>query len=166
MFQRELFFKARVDRIPRKSQLPRGQPSSHQRPRKTHAPVYARKMYVQRGCDPTHKLVVGAVMPFDSRLQTAAKVQDNRIVGRYAGPYGKLDDSSGAVIVSQLIESCSRNEKAEAVGNVFGMGSPIESQIDEANYAIWKGNYLETAFFWLACSEGIPLQSKHDPLLR
>jgi hypothetical protein len=45
-------------------------------------------MYVQRGCDPINKLVLGAVMPFDSRLQTVAKVKDNRIVGRYAGLYG------------------------------------------------------------------------------
>ena len=72
-------------------------------------------MYIQRGCDPINKLVLGAVMPFDSRLQTVAKVKDNRIVGRYAGLYGKLDDSIGAVIVSQLIESGSRNEKAETV---------------------------------------------------
>ena len=70
-------------------------------------------------------------MPFDSRLQTVAKVQDDRIVGRYAGLYGKLDDSIGAVIVSQLIESSSRNEKAKAVRRVFGMGRRIKGQIDE-----------------------------------
>jgi len=81
-----------------------------------HAAIYASKMYVQRGRDPINKLVLGAVMPFDSRLQTVAKVKDNRIVGRDAGLYGKLDDSIGAVIVSQLIESGSRNEKAETVG--------------------------------------------------
>jgi hypothetical protein len=130
-----------------------------------HAAICTCEMYIQRGRDPINKLVVGAVMPFDSRFQTVAKVQHNRIFGRYAGPYGKPDDSIGAVIVSQLIESCSRNEKAKAVGNVFGMGRRIESQIDEANYAIWKGDYLETAFFWFASSEGIPLQGEDDPLL-
>jgi hypothetical protein len=122
-------------------------------------------MYIQRGRDPINKSVVGAVMPFDSRLQTVAKVQDNRIVGRYAGPYGKLDDSIGTVIVSQLIESGSRNEKAKAVGNVFGIGRRIKGQIDEANCAIWKGDYLETAFFWFASSEDIPLQGEDDPVL-
>ena len=122
-------------------------------------------MYIQRGRDPINKSVVGAVMPFDSRLQTVAKVKDNRIVGRYAGLYGKLDDSIGAVIVSQLIESGSRNEKAKAVGYVFGMGCRIKGQIDEANCAIWKGDYLETAFFWFASSEDIPLQGEDDPVL-
>jgi hypothetical protein len=122
-------------------------------------------MYIQRGRDPINKSVVGAVMPFDSRLQTVAKVQDNRIIGRCAGPYRKLDDSIGAVIVSQLIESGSRNEKAKTVGNVFGIGRRIKGQIDEANCAIWKGDYLETAFFWFASSEDIPLQGEDDPVL-
>jgi len=112
-----------------------------------HAAIYACKMYIQRGRDPINKLVVGAGMPFDSRFQTVAKVQDNRIIGRYAGPYGKLDDSIGAVIVSQLIESGSRNEKAKTVGYVFGMGRRIKSQIDETHRAMWKGDYLVTAFF-------------------
>jgi hypothetical protein len=122
-------------------------------------------MYIQRGRDPINKSVVCAVMPFDSRLQTVSKMQDNRIVGRYAGPYGKLDDSIGTVIVSELIESGSRNEKAKAVGYVFGMGCRIKGQIDEANCAIWKGDYLETAFFWFASSEDIPLQGEDDPVL-
>jgi hypothetical protein len=112
-----------------------------------HAAIYACEMYIQRGRDPINKLVVGAVMPFDSRYQTVAKVQDNRIVGRYAGPYGKLDNSIGAVIVSQLIEGGSRNEKAKIVGYVFGMGSRIKGQIDETHRAMWKGDYLETALF-------------------
>ena len=130
-----------------------------------HAAIYASKMYVQRGRDPINKLVVGAIMPFDSRLQTVAKVKDNRIVGRYAGLYGKLDDAIGAVIVSQLIESGSRNEKAETVGYVFGMGRRIKGQVDEADRAMWKGDYLEVAFFWFARSEDIPLQSQDDPIL-
>ena len=112
-----------------------------------HAAIYASKMYIQRGRDPINKLVVGAIMPFDSRLQTIAKVQYDRIVGRYAGLYGKLDDSIGAVIVSQLIESGSRNEKAKTVGYVFGMGRRIKGQIDETHRAMWKGDYLEIAFF-------------------
>jgi hypothetical protein len=103
-------------------------------------------------------------MPFDSRLQTVAKVQDNRIVGRYAGLYRKLDDSIGAVIVSELIESGSRNEKAKTVGYVFGMGCRIKSQIDETHRTMREGNYLETAF-WFANSEDIPLQSEDGPLL-
>src|SRR5580692_6931660 len=122
-------------------------------------------MYIQRGRDPTNKLVVSTVMPFDSRLQTVAKVQDNRIVGRYAGLYRKLDDSIGAMIVSQPIESSSRNEKAKTFGYVFGIGRRIKGQIDEANCAIWKGDYLETAFFWFANSEDIPLQGEDDPVL-
>src|ERR1700738_4255238 len=109
LFQGELSFKVSVDRIPRKSQLPRGQPSGHQESRKMHAAIYACKMYIQRGRDPINKLVVGAGMPFGRRLQTVAKVQDDRIIGSYAGLYGKLHDSIGAVIVSQLIESGSRN---------------------------------------------------------
>ena len=130
-----------------------------------HAAIYACKMYIQRGRDPINKLVVGAGMPFDSRFQTVAKVQDNRIIGRYAGPYGKLDDSIGAVIVSQLIESGSRNEKAKTVGYVFGMGRRIKRQIDKTHRAMWEGDYLETAFFWFASSEDIPLQGEDDPLL-
>jgi len=70
-----------------------------------HAAIHACKMYIQRGRDPIDKLVVGSVVPFDSRNQTVAKVQNNRVVGRNAGSYGKLDDSIGAVIVSKLIES-------------------------------------------------------------
>jgi hypothetical protein len=122
-------------------------------------------MYIQRGRDPTNKLVVSTVMPFDSRLQTAAKVQDNRIVGRYAGLYRKLDDSIGAVVVSQLIESGSRNEKVETVGDVFRMGRRIKGQIDETHRAMWEGDYLEAAFLLFASSEGIPLQGKYDALL-
>ena len=112
-----------------------------------HAAVCAGEVYIQRGRDPINKLIVGAVVPFDSRRQTVAKVQNNRIVGRNAGLYGKLDDSIGAVIVSQLIESGSRNEKAKTVGYVFGMGRRIKGQIDETHRAMWKGDYLETAFF-------------------
>src|ERR1700693_2685935 len=93
-----------------------------------HAAVDACKMYIQRGRDLINKSVVGAVMPFDSRLQTVAKVQDNRIVGRYAGPYGKLDDSIGTVIVSQLIESGSRNEKSQRGWQGFGGGRGREGQ--------------------------------------
>jgi hypothetical protein len=130
-----------------------------------HAAIYACKMYIQRGRDPSNKLLIGAVMPFNSRLQAVAKVQDNRIVGRYAGLYGKLDDAIGAVIVSQLIESGSRNEKAETVGYVFGMGRRIKNQIDETHRTMWKGNYLETAFFLFASSEDIPLQGEDDALL-
>jgi hypothetical protein len=122
-------------------------------------------MYIQRGRDPINKLVVGAVMPFDSRLQTVAKVQDDRIVGRYAGLYGKLDDSIGAVIVSQLIKSGSRNEKAKTVGYVFGMGRRIKGQIDETHRSMWEGDYLEAAFFLFANSEDIPLQHQNGPLL-
>jgi hypothetical protein len=122
-------------------------------------------MYIQRGRNPINKLLIGAVMPFDSRFRTAAKVQDNRIVGRYAGPYGKLDDSIGEVIVSQLIESGSRNEKAKTVGYVLGLGRRIKGQIDETYRAMWEGDYLETAFFWFASSEGIPLQRENGPLL-
>jgi hypothetical protein len=122
-------------------------------------------MYIQRGRDPINKLVVGAVIPFDSRFQTVAKVQDNRIVGRDAGPYGKLDDPIGAVIVSQLIESGSRNEKVKAVGYVFGMGGRIKDQIDEAHRAMWERDYLEPVFFWFASSEGILLQGEDDSVV-
>jgi hypothetical protein len=131
-----------------------------------HAPVYACKVYIQRGREPINQLVVDAAMPFDSQPQTVAKVYDNRIFGRYAGPYGKFDDSIGAVIVSQLIESRSRNEKAGAVGNVVWIGGRIKGQIDEANRAVWKGDNLEIAFFWFARSKDIPLQGEDDPLLR
>jgi hypothetical protein len=89
-----------------------------------HAP-YARAKCLQRGRDPINKMVVRTGMPFGSRFQTVAKVQDNRIIGSYAGLYGKLDDSIGAVIVSQLIESGSRNEKAKTIGYVFGMSRRI-----------------------------------------
>jgi hypothetical protein len=122
-------------------------------------------MYIQRGREPINKLVVGAVMPFDSRFQTVAKVQDNRIVGRDARPYGKLDDSIGAVVVSQLIESGSRNEKVKAVGYVFGMSGRIKGQIDETHRAMWEGDYLEPVFLWFASSEGIPLQGEDDPMV-
>ena len=130
-----------------------------------HAAICACKMYIQRGRDPINKLVVGAVIPFDRRFQTVAKVQDNRIVGRYAGPYGKLDDSIGTVIVSQLIESGSRNEKLKAVRRVVGIGRRIKGQIDETHRAMWEGDYLEAAFLLFASSEGIPLQGKYDALL-
>src|ERR1700684_2857537 len=118
LFQREIFFKVSFDSIPRKSQLPRGQPSGHQGSRKMHAAICACKMYIQRGRDPINKLVVGAGIPFDRRFQTVAKVQDNRIIGRYARPYRKLDDSIGAMMVSQPIESSSRNEKGKTFGYV------------------------------------------------
>src|ERR1700692_4107915 len=119
LFQRKISFKVSFDGIPRKSQLPRGQPSAHQGSRKMHAAICACKMYIQRGRDPTNKLVVGAGMPFDSRLQTVAKMQDNRIISRYAGSSRKADDSMGSMIVSQPIESSSRNEKAKTFGYVF-----------------------------------------------
>jgi hypothetical protein len=119
-------------------------------------------VYIQRGREPINQLVVDA----DSQPQTVAKVYDNRIFGRYAWPYGKFDDSIGAVIVSQLIESRSRNEKAGAVGNVFWIGGRIKGQIDEANRTVWKGDNLEIAFFWFASSKDIPLQGEDDPLLR
>jgi hypothetical protein len=122
-------------------------------------------MYIQRGRDPINKLVVGAVTLFDSRFQTVAKMQDDRIVGRYAGSYGKLDDPIGAVIVSQLIESGSWNEKTKAAGDVAGMGRRIKGQIDEAHRAMREGYYLETALFRFASSEGIPLQREDDPVL-
>jgi hypothetical protein len=122
-------------------------------------------MYIQRGRDPINKLVVGTVMPFDSRFQTVAKVQDNCIVGRDAGPYGELDDSIGAVIVSQPIEGGSRNEKVKAIGCVFGMGGRIKGQIDETHRAMWEGDYLEPGFFRFASSEGIPLQGEDDPMV-
>src|SRR6202521_5039262 len=111
-----------------------------------HAAVCASEVYIQRGRDPINKVVVGAVVPFDSRRQTVAKGQNDRIVGRNAGLYGKLDDSIGAVIVSQLIESDSRNEKPKAVRRISGMGRRIKGQIDETHHAIWERNYLETAF--------------------
>ena len=128
-----------------------------------HAAIYACKMYIQRGRDPINKSVVGAVMPFDSRLQTVAKVQDNRIFGRYAGPHSKFDNSIGAVIVSQLIESHSRNEKAGAIGSVLRISRRIKGQIDEANRAIWKGDYFVIACFPFASPEDVPLQGKDDP---
>ena len=130
-----------------------------------HAAIYARKMYIQRGRDPINKLVVGSEVLFDSRNQAVAKVKDNRVVGRNAGSYGKFDDSIGAVIVSKLIESGARNEKVEAVRHVFGIGRRIKGQVDEADRAIWKGDYLEAAFFWFARSEDIPLQGQDDPVL-
>jgi hypothetical protein len=123
-------------------------------------------MYIQRGRDPINKLVVGAVTLFDSRFQTVAKMQDDRIVGRYAGTYGNLHDSIGAVIVSQLIESGSRNEKTKTAGYVSGMNRRIKGQIEEAHRAMREGYYLETAFFRFASSEGIALQSEDDPVLR
>ena len=122
-------------------------------------------MYVKRGRDPINKLVVGSVVPFDSRNQTVAKVKDNRVVGRNAGSYGKFDDSIGAVIVSKLIESGARNEKIKAVRRVFGIGRRIKRQVDEADRAIWKGDYLEAALFWFARSEDIPLEGQDDPVL-
>jgi hypothetical protein len=123
-------------------------------------------MYIQRGRDLIDKLVVDAVMPVDSRYQAVPKVQSDGIVGRNTGPYCKLHDSIGAVIISKLIESSSRNEKVKAVGLVFGMGRRIESQVDEANRAIWKGDYLETGFFWFASAEDIPLQGQDESPLR
>src|SRR6202051_2720111 len=130
-----------------------------------HAAVCAGGVYIQRGRDPINKLIVGAVVPFDSRKQTVAKVQNNRVVGRNAGSYGKLDDSIGAVIVSKLIESGARNEKAKAVRHVFGVGRRIKGQVDEADRAMWKGDNLEAALFWFARSEDIPLQGQDDPVL-
>ena len=130
-----------------------------------HAAIYACKMYIQRGRDPINKLVVGAVMPFDSRFQTVAKMQDNRIVGREAGPYGKLHDSIGAVIVRQPIEGGSRNEKVKAIGCVFGMGGRIKGQIDETHRAMWEGDYLEPVFFSFASFERTPLQGEDDPIV-
>jgi hypothetical protein len=130
-----------------------------------HAAICACKMYIQRGRDPTNKLVVGAGMPFDSRFQTVAKVQDNRIIGRYAGAYRKLDDSIGAMIVSQPIESSSRNEKAKTFGYVFGMGRRIKGQIDQTHRAMWEGDYSEAAFFRIANAEGISFQCQDDPVL-
>src|ERR1700681_2617058 len=111
LFQRELFFKIGVDRISRKPQLPRCQPSAHQRRRKMHAAIYACKMYIQRGRDPINKLVVGSVVPFDSRNQTVAKVKNNRVVGRNAGSYGKLDDSIGPAIVRKRLEGGAGTKK-------------------------------------------------------
>lgn len=130
-----------------------------------HAAIYACKMYIQRGRDPIDKLVVGSVVPFDSRNQTVAKVQNNRVVGRDAGSYGKLDDSIGAVIVSKLIESGARNEKVKAVRHVFGIGRRIKGQVDEADRAMWKGDNLKAGFFWFANSEDISLQGQDDAVL-
>jgi hypothetical protein len=130
-----------------------------------HAAKYACEIYIQRGRDPINKLVVDTVLPIDSRYQTVPKVQSNGVVGRNTGPYSKLHDSIGAVIVSKLIESGSRNEKVKAIGIVFGMGRRIESQVDEANRAIWKGDYLETGF-WGASTEDIPLQGQDESPLR
>ena len=130
-----------------------------------HAAIYACKMYMQRGRDPINKLVVGSVVPFDSRKQTVAKVQNNRVVGCNAGSYGKLDYSIGAVIVSKLIESGARNEKVKAVRHVFGIGRRIKGQVDEADRAMWKGDNLKAGFFWFANSEGISLQGQDDSVL-
>src|ERR1700676_804900 len=165
LFQRELFFEVGVDRISRKPQLPRCQPSAHQRPRKMHAAIYLCKMYIQRGRDPIDKLVAGAVVRFDRRKQAVAKVQNNRVAGRNAGPYGKLGDSIGAVIVGKLIESDSWNEEVKAIRQVSGMGRRIKGQVDEADRAMWKGDYLETVFFRYVNSAGISLQGKDDPVL-
>ena len=130
-----------------------------------HAAIYACKMYIQRGRDPINKLVVDSVVPFDSRKQAVAKVQNNRVVGRDAGSYGKLDDSIGAVIVSKLIESGARNEKVKAVRHVFGIGRRIKGQVDEADRAMRKGDNLKTGLFWFANSEGISLQGQDDSVL-
>ena len=146
LFKRKLFFKIGVDRISRKPQLPRCQPSAHQGSRKMHAAIYKCEMYIQRGRDPMNKSVVDAVMPIDRQYQTVPKVQSNGIIGHNTGPYSKLHDSIGAVIVSKLIESSSRNEKVKAVGLVFGTGRRIKSQADEANRAIWKGNIWRPGF--------------------
>ena len=130
-----------------------------------HAAICVCKMYIQRGRDPIDKLVVGAVVPIDCRNQTVAKVKNNRVVGRNAGPYGKLDDSIGAVIVSKLIESGARNEKAKAVRHVFGMRRRIKGQVDEADRAMWEGDNLKAGFFRLANSKNISLQGQDDPVL-
>ena len=130
-----------------------------------HAAIYACEMYIQRGRDPIDKLVVDAVLPIDSRYQAVPKVQSDGVVGRNTGPYSKLHDSIGAVIVSKLIESGSRNEKVEALAHVVGISHWIERQVDEANRAMWKGDYLEIAFVWLASTEVIPLQGKDEPSL-
>jgi hypothetical protein len=166
LLHRELSFKIGVDGISCKPQLPPRQPSTHQGSRKMHAAIYTCEMYIKRGRDPMNKFVVDAVMPIDRRYQTVPKVQSNGIVGRNTGPYRKLHDSIGAVIVSELIESGSRNEKIKAVGLVFGTGRRIKSQVDEANRAMWKGDYLETGFFWFASAEDIPLQGQDEPPLR
>ena len=162
---RELFFKVSVDRFSHKPQLPRRQPSTHEGSWEMHAAIYACEMYIKRGRDMIDKLVVDAVMPIDSRHQTVQKVQSDGIAGRNTGPYRKLHDSIGAVIVSKLIESSSRNEKVKAVRLVFGTGRRIEGQVDEADRAIWKGDNLKTGFFWFANSEGISLQGQDDPVL-
>src|ERR1700730_6066121 len=122
-------------------------------------------MYIKRGRDMIDKLVVDAIMPIDSRHQTVQKVQSDGIAGRNTGPYRKLHDSIGAVMVAKLIESSSRNEKVKAVRLVFGTGRRIEGQVDEADRAIWKGDNLKTGFFWFANSEGISLQGQDDPVL-
>src|SRR3981081_344343 len=146
LFQRKLFFKTGVDPISRKPQLPRCQPSTHQRRRKMHAALYACNMYMPSRRAPINKLVVGSVVPFDSRKQTVAKVQNNRVVGCNAGSYGKLDYSIGAVIVSKLIESGARNEKVKAVRHVFGIGRRSKGQVDGADRAMWKGAKLQEVF--------------------
>jgi hypothetical protein len=92
-------------------------------------------------------------------------VQNNRVVGRNAGSYGKLGDSIGAVIVSKLIESGARNEKVKAVRHVVGIGRRIEGQVDEADRAMWKRDNLKAALFWFANPEGISLQGQDDSAL-
>src|SRR5258708_14009328 len=47
LLQRELSFKIGVDRISRKPQLPRRQPSTHQGSRNRHAAIYALAMYIE-----------------------------------------------------------------------------------------------------------------------
>jgi hypothetical protein len=69
------------------------------------------------------------------------------------------------VIVSQLLESDSRNEKAKAVGYVFGMGRRIKGQIDETHRAVWEGDYWKGVSYWFASSEDITLQGENYALL-
>jgi len=45
------------------------------------------------------------------------------------------------------------------------MGRRINSQVDEANRAMWNLDYLVTAFFWFANSEDFPLQGQDEPVL-
>ena len=160
--QRELSIEICVDRISREPQLPRSQPSTHQGSRKTHAAIDACKVYIQRGRDLINELVVGAVMPFDSRYQTVAEVQNDRIAGGDAGLYAKLDDSVSAVIVRKPIESGSRNKKVKAVRIIFGIGRRIKRQMNQANRVMWKGDYLAAAVFWFARSEDISLQRQDE----
>ena len=164
LFQREVSIKIGVDCVSRKPQLPRRQSSAHQGARKMHAAICTCEMYIQRGRDTINKLLIGAGMPFGGQSKAVAEVQNDGIVGGNAGLYAKRPNSIGAVILSELIESGSRNEEIKAVGcSVFGMGRRIKDQVDKANRAMWKGDYLEMFFFRLAGCEDIPLQGQDEP---